>query len=53
MSSIYLVISNAFYAAFRPPTDQYEVTMDVIMIVLFFLDMVFKLFHEFMDRETY
>jgi hypothetical protein len=53
MSSIYLVISNAFYAAFRPPTDKYEVTMDVIMIVLFFLDMVFKLFHEFMDRETY
>ena len=52
-SSVYLVISNAFYASFRPPTDDYEFWLDISMIGLFFFDMVFNFFQEFFDPETY
>lgn len=53
LCSIYLVISNAFYAAFRAPTDDYEYFLDIIMEIVFFLDMLFNLFQEFLDEETY
>ena len=53
LSAVYLVISNAFYASFRPPTDDYEFYLDFAMIVIFFFDIIFNFFQEFFDSETY
>lgn len=53
VSAIYLVISNAFYASFRPPHDDWEFWLDIAMIIIFFFDIVFNFFQEFFDSETY
>lgn len=51
--SVYNVFSNAYYAAFRPPIFMYEFVLDIVMEVMFFIDIVFCFFQEFVDQETY
>lgn len=44
LSSVYNVIINAYYAAFRSPSKNYEMFFDQAIEVLFFFDMIFCFF---------
>jgi hypothetical protein len=44
LSSVYNVFVNAYYAAFRSPSEQYEIVMDQAIEAMFAFDMLFCFF---------
>lgn len=51
--SVYTVFGNAYVSAFGVPTDLWYVYFDIFVEGMFFFDIIFSFFQEYMDEETF
>ena len=52
-ASCYSIFTNAYFAVFGLPMKPVEIIGDSIVEAVFWLDMIFSFFEEYLDEETY